>query len=100
VTTAATGHALQDKGADTIEANQLLGLEVDARRYEQCAEILPDLGLRRVRVMTNNPQKLRALELHGLEIMERVALEVPPTDSALSYLMTKKERMGHLLERV
>jgi 3,4-dihydroxy 2-butanone 4-phosphate synthase/GTP cyclohydrolase II len=93
-------YALQDEGADTIEANRLLGLEVDARRYEQCAEILLDLGFRSVRVMTNNPLKLRALSLRGLNVVERVALEVSPTDSALSYLITKKERMGHLLEKV
>src|SRR5437868_1832352 len=81
-------YALQDEGADTIEANKLLGLEVDARRYEQCAEILLDLGLKSVRVMTNNPLKLSALEQRGLNVVERVALEVSPTDSALSYLLT------------
>lgn len=93
-------YALQDEGADTIEANELLGLEVDARRYEQCAEILLDLGLKSLRLMTNNPLKLRALEERGLKVVERVALEVSPHDSALSYLITKKERMGHLLEKV
>jgi 3,4-dihydroxy 2-butanone 4-phosphate synthase/GTP cyclohydrolase II len=93
-------YALQDEGADTIEANKLLGLEVDARRYEQCAEILLDLGLKRVRLMTNNPLKLSALRQRGLNVIERVALEVSPTDTALAYLMTKKERMGHLLVKV
>jgi GTP cyclohydrolase II len=93
-------YALQDEGADTIEANELLGLEVDARRYEQCAEILLDLGVKLVRVMTNNPAKLRALEQRGLTVIERVALEVSSSDTALSYLLTKKERMGHLLEKV
>jgi len=93
-------YALQDAGADTVEANQRLGLEVDLRRYEQCAEILLDLGLRQVRVLSNNPQKIRALKASGLEVVARVALEVPPTDAATNYLRTKKEQMGHLLEMV
>jgi 3,4-dihydroxy 2-butanone 4-phosphate synthase/GTP cyclohydrolase II len=93
-------YALQDGGADTVEANELLGLEVDGRRYEQCAEILLDLGLKSVRLMTNNPAKIRALARRGLDVINRVALEVSPHDSALSYLLTKKERMGHLLEKV
>ena len=93
-------YALQDEGADTIEANERLGLEVDLRRYDQCAEILLDLGLRRVRVMSNNPAKLRALGQSGLSVVARVRLEVPPTDAASAYLRTKKERMGHLLEMV
>jgi 3,4-dihydroxy 2-butanone 4-phosphate synthase/GTP cyclohydrolase II len=93
-------YALQDEGADTIEANERLGLEVDLRRYDQCAEILLDLGLRRVRVMSNNPAKIRALDQSGLSVVARVRLEVPPTDAASHYLRTKKERMGHLLEMV
>ena len=93
-------YALQDEGADTIEANLRLGLDVDPRQYQQCAEIFLDLGLRQVRVMSNNPAKIRALEKSGLEITERVALEVPPTAAALRYLRTKKEKMGHLLEAV
>jgi GTP cyclohydrolase II len=93
-------YALQDEGADTIEANERLGLEVDARRYEQCAEIILDLGLRLVRVMSNNPAKIRALAEAGLRVVERVGLELPPTEAASHYLRTKKERMGHLLELV
>jgi 3,4-dihydroxy 2-butanone 4-phosphate synthase/GTP cyclohydrolase II len=93
-------YALQDEGADTVEANERLGLGVDLRRYDQCAEILLDLGLRRVRVMSNNPAKLRALRQSGLSVAGRVRLEVPPTDAASAYLRTKKERMGHLLEMV
>jgi 3,4-dihydroxy 2-butanone 4-phosphate synthase/GTP cyclohydrolase II len=93
-------YALQDEGADTIEANERLGLEVDLRRYDQCAEILLDLGLRRVRVMSNNPAKIRALGQSGLSVVARVRLEVSPTDAASHYLRTKKERMGHLLEMV
>jgi 3,4-dihydroxy 2-butanone 4-phosphate synthase/GTP cyclohydrolase II len=76
-------YALQDAGADTIEANELLGLDVDLRTYEQCAEILLELGLRRLRVMSNNPDKLRALEEAGLEVVERVRLEVEPARSFL-----------------
>jgi 3,4-dihydroxy 2-butanone 4-phosphate synthase/GTP cyclohydrolase II len=91
-------YALQDRGADTIEANELLGLEADLRRYDQCAEVLLDLGLGRVRVMSNNPEKLRALERNGLEVAERVPLPVEPHESFAKYLRTKKERMGHLVE--
>jgi GTP cyclohydrolase II len=93
-------YALQDEGADTIEANELLGLDVDMRRYDQCAEILLDLGLRRVRVMSNNPAKIQALERAGLEVIERVALQVEPHDGFANYLKTKKERMGHLIHAV
>src|SRR6059058_2848520 len=90
-------YALQDEGADTVEANERLGFAVDAREYRQCAEILFDLGLCKVRVMSNNPLKLRALEEAGLEIVERVSIEVKRTASAERYLQTKKEKMGHLL---
>src|SRR6266566_2846079 len=90
-------YALQDQGADTIEANERLGLPVDSREYRQCAEILFDLGLCKVRVISNNPLKLRALEEAGLKIVERVAIEIPPTESAEKYLQTKKEKLGHLL---
>ncbi len=90
-------YALQDAGADTIEANELLGLGVDLRTYEQCAEILLELGLRRLRVMSNNPDKLRALEEAGLEVVERVQLEVEPHEAFGGYLETKKERLGHLI---
>ena len=91
-------YELQDKGADTVEANERLGLAVDAREYRQCAEVLFDLGLCKVRVISNNPGKLKALEEAGLEIVERVAIEIPSPESATRYLKTKKEKMGHLLE--
>ena len=91
-------YELQDIGADTVEANEQLGLAVDAREYRQCAEVLFDLGLCKVRVISNNPGKLRALEEAGLEIVERVAIEVPRPDRATAYLKTKKEKMGHLLD--
>ena len=70
-------YALQDQGADTIEANEQLGLAVDLRRYEQCAEILRDLGLNRVRLISNNPEKMQALAKMGLDLVERVALSIP-----------------------
>ena len=93
-------YALQDEGADTIEANERLGLCIDLREYRQCAEILFNLGLCRVRLLSNNPLKLQAIEDAGLEIVERIAIEVEPTDAAMQYLRTKKQRIGHLLEKV
>jgi 3,4-dihydroxy 2-butanone 4-phosphate synthase/GTP cyclohydrolase II len=92
-------YALQDRGADTVEANERLGLAVDSRDYRQCAEILFDLGLCKVRVISNNPLKLRALEEAGLKIIERVAIEVESSENAARYLRTKREKLGHLLER-
>jgi 3,4-dihydroxy 2-butanone 4-phosphate synthase/GTP cyclohydrolase II len=91
-------YALQDEGADTVEANERLGLAVDLRDYRQCAEVLFDLGLCQVRLMSNNPLKLRALEEAGLRVVERVALEVESGEAAVHYLRTKKEKLGHLLE--
>src|SRR6266542_1824679 len=91
-------YALQDKGADTVEANEQLGLAVDLRDYKQCAEVLFDLGLCQVRVISNNPLKLRALEGAGLKIIERVSIQVESTEEADHYLRTKKEKLGHLLE--
>lgn len=90
-------YALQDEGADTVEANQKLGFEVDARDYQQCAEILFDLGLCQVRVISNNPDKLNALEAAGLQIVERIPIEVEAREPAAHYLKTKKEKLGHLL---
>src|SRR5437588_2615917 len=91
-------YALQDEGADTVEANERLGLAVDSREYRQCADVLFDLGLCKVRVISNNPGKLRALEEAGLEIVERVAIEVPAQEPSAKYLQTKREKLGHLLE--
>ena len=89
-------YALQDEGADTIEANLQLGFEADMRRYEQCAEVLLDLGLRAVRVISDNPAKIRALRQTGLDVVERVPLDIEPHDCFANYLKTKKEKMGHL----
>ena len=93
-------YALQDEGADTVEANEQLGLAVDLREYRQCAEILFDLGLCRVRLISNNPLKLRAVEEAGLQVVERVAIEVPHAKAAAHYLRTKKQKLGHLLENI
>ena len=90
-------YALQDEGADTVEANERLDLPVDSRDYRQCAEILFDLGLCEVKVISNNPGKLQALKEAGLEIVERVSIEVETAEPAARYLRTKKEKMGHLL---
>lgn len=91
-------YALQDEGADTVEANEKLGFAVDVRTYQQCAEILFDLGLCKVRVMSNNPDKIEALEQAGLKVVERVPIEVKAEEAAAHYLRTKKEKMGHLLD--
>jgi 3,4-dihydroxy 2-butanone 4-phosphate synthase/GTP cyclohydrolase II len=93
-------YALQDGGADTVEANERLGLAVDLREYRQCAEVLFDLGLCQVRLMSNNPLKLRAMEEAGLRVVERVALAVEPADAAMHYLRTKKAKLGHLLDHI
>jgi len=93
-------YALQDEGADTVEANERLGLAVDLREYRQCAEILFDLGLCRVRLMSNNPLKLRAVEEAGLQVVERVAIEVQHGEDADHYLRTKKAKLGHLLDQL
>ena len=90
-------YALQDAGADTVEANEKLGFEIDAREYQQCAEILFDLGLCKVKVISNNPDKLAALERAGLRIVERVPIEVDAEAPAAHYLKTKREKMGHLI---
>lgn len=91
-------YALQDEGADTVEANERLGFAVDSRDYRQCAEILFDLGLCKVRVISNNPDKLKALEDAGLRVVERIPIEVAAEAPAAHYLKTKKEKMGHLIK--
>ncbi len=93
-------YELQDQGKDTVEANVHLGFKADPRDYGTGAQILVDLGARRLRLMTNNPKKYSALRGFGLEIVERVPLEMPPTEANRSYLETKKQKMGHLLKLV
>jgi 3,4-dihydroxy 2-butanone 4-phosphate synthase/GTP cyclohydrolase II len=91
-------YELQEQGHDTVEANEKLGFRPDQRDYGVGAQILRDLGVRKMRLMTNNPSKYIALNGYGLEIVERVPLEVPPTDSSRDYLRTKREKLGHLLK--
>ena len=93
-------YELQEQGHDTIEANEKLGFAPDIRDYGTGSQILRDLGVRKIRLMTNNPAKYVAIEGFGLEIVERVPLEVPPTDSSRAYLRTKREKLGHLLKLV
>lgn len=93
-------YSLQDKGADTIEANLMLGFEADLRRYDQCVEIIKDLGISKVRVMSNNPQKIQAMREGGLEIVERLTMKYKPPKHALNYLRVKKMQMGHLLDLI
>lgn len=92
-------YALQDQGADTVEANVRLGLPVDARDYGVGAQILHDLGVRRMRLMTNNPVKRSALEGYGLEIVERVPLEMAPKPANRRYLETKRDKLHHMLSK-
>jgi 3,4-dihydroxy 2-butanone 4-phosphate synthase/GTP cyclohydrolase II len=87
--------ALQEAGRDTVEANLDLGLPADARDYGTGAQILADLGIRSMRLLTNNPAKRAGLEGYGLSIEERVPLEVDPNDHNVAYLTAKRERMGH-----
>ncbi|KDA54001.1 3,4-dihydroxy-2-butanone 4-phosphate synthase [Thermoanaerobaculum aquaticum] len=93
-------YQLQDEGLDTVEANHRLGFGADQRDYGVGAQILRELGVRRMRLMTNNPSKYVALSGYGLEIVERIPLEVPPTPHSRKYLRAKKEKLGHILKMV
>ena len=93
-------YELQDQGHDTVEANERLGFRPDHREYGVGAQILRDIGVRKMRLMTNNPHKYIALNGYGLEIVERVPLEIPPTDTSRAYLKTKRDKLGHILKLV
>jgi GTP cyclohydrolase II len=90
-------YALQDQGLDTIEANEALGFDADCRDFNLAVSVLHELNIRQVRLMSNNPQKVEALTKGGIEVIERIACEAPPSSYSLSYLRTKKEKMGHSL---
>ena len=90
-------YQLQEQGKDTVEANEALGFKPDLRDYGTGAQILKDLGLKKIRLMTNNPKKIIGLEGYDLEIVERVPIEIPPNEVNQNYLKTKRERLGHLL---
>jgi GTP cyclohydrolase II len=89
-------YELQDSGLDTVEANQRLGFKADHREFTLPAEILKSLGISSVRLLSNNPDKVAALERGGIQVTERVPCEVAPTTHAEDYLKTKKDKMGHL----
>lgn len=93
-------YAIQDNGSDTVEANRKLGFKPDHRDYGIGAQILVSLGVNKLRLLTNNPRKFIGLEGYGLEIVERVPIEIPPNKANMNYLKAKKEKMGHILEMV
>jgi 3,4-dihydroxy 2-butanone 4-phosphate synthase/GTP cyclohydrolase II len=93
-------YELQDKGLDTVEANVKLGFKPDLRDYGIGAQILVNLGVQKMRLMTNNPKKIIGLEGYGLRIVERVPIETKPHEKNVKYLAVKKNKLGHILKKV
>jgi GTP cyclohydrolase II len=93
-------YELQDHGLDTVEANVELGFAADCRGYELPAEVLKLLGVSSVRLITNNPEKVAALEIAGIKVVERISAEVEPQKSFADYIRTKQEKMGHILDAI
>ena len=93
-------YALQDQGLDTVEANEELGFKADCRDFELPAEALKLLGITSVKLITNNPEKVAALEAGGITVIERISAEVEPEATFEKYLQVKREKMGHLLESI
>jgi len=93
-------YELQDEGHDTVEANHHLGFEADHRNYALCAAVLGHFGVRRVRLMSNNPRKIDGLQAAGIDVVERIPIEIAPSDKTENYLKTKKAKLGHLLSQV
>jgi GTP cyclohydrolase II len=90
-------YALQDAGLDTVEANHALGFEDDERRYDVAAEMIAELGIRSIRLITNNPRKVDGLRDVGVDVVDRIPLQMPPNPYNATYLETKKRKSGHLL---
>jgi 3,4-dihydroxy 2-butanone 4-phosphate synthase/GTP cyclohydrolase II len=90
-------YELQDGGKDTVEANEALGFKADLREYGMGAQVLADLGLKKIQLLTNNPRKIVGLEGYGLQVTCRIPLEIEPCQNNAHYLQTKKDKLGHLL---